>query len=350
MKHYLNLTFFCLLLFASIEYSFAQSGNVGIGTKNPDPSALLDLTSNSKGLLIPRMTTAERTAIATPANGLLVYDTDVSCIFVFNGTAIPAAWASMCSGSTGNGTFNGSRPITANVFTGQNPGTDDIGLWLESLFYPSQSPTASLTVTNGGTTASAINMEMSSPGSLSVTLNWTAARQASTQPIKAIDVNGTSVFTTSPAAGASVSGTTSATVTKNTSKSFTNLVTTTDNKTASATASVNFSWQRYWGFLSSGLADGTPFNPTDAQIISLSQEFASSAGTTKQVTPAGSQRLVIAFPASFPVSDIVIGGLGSLGTFDKTTRSFTNASGGTTSYVIYVGQSNTGSSVTFNVQ
>jgi hypothetical protein len=41
----------------------------------PDASAMLEVTSKRKGLLIPRVTTAERTAISTPATGLLVYDT-----------------------------------------------------------------------------------------------------------------------------------------------------------------------------------------------------------------------------------------------------------------------------------
>src|SRR4051812_11016285 len=54
---------------------FAQN-NVGIGTTTPNASALLELSSTSKGLLIPRMTQAQRNAIASPATGLLVYCTD----------------------------------------------------------------------------------------------------------------------------------------------------------------------------------------------------------------------------------------------------------------------------------
>lgn len=47
---------------------------IGIGTATPDTNALLDLTSSSKGLLIPRMTTSQRLAIPSPDEGLLVYD------------------------------------------------------------------------------------------------------------------------------------------------------------------------------------------------------------------------------------------------------------------------------------
>jgi hypothetical protein len=50
---------------------------------SPDASAMLDITSSDKGILIPRMTTAERTAIASPATGLLVYDTDENSFWYY---------------------------------------------------------------------------------------------------------------------------------------------------------------------------------------------------------------------------------------------------------------------------
>lgn len=64
----------CFLLFALQKRTAAQS--VGIGTNTPHPSALLELNENSKGLLIPRMTQAQRNAIANPAEALMVYQTD----------------------------------------------------------------------------------------------------------------------------------------------------------------------------------------------------------------------------------------------------------------------------------
>ncbi len=73
-----------VVLFASLM-SFAQN-NVGIGTAAPSNSALLDLTSTSRGLLIPRMTTNERTAIASPAKGLLVFDNSTNSFWFYNGT------------------------------------------------------------------------------------------------------------------------------------------------------------------------------------------------------------------------------------------------------------------------
>ena len=53
-----------------------SSGNLGLGTTSPSASAILDVTSTTKGFLPPRMTNAQRTAISSPAVGLMVYQTD----------------------------------------------------------------------------------------------------------------------------------------------------------------------------------------------------------------------------------------------------------------------------------
>ncbi len=67
-----------LLLFVWIFLciSMVSHAQVGIGTMNPDATASLELSSSSKGLLINRMTEAQREAISAPATGLMVYQTD----------------------------------------------------------------------------------------------------------------------------------------------------------------------------------------------------------------------------------------------------------------------------------
>ena len=50
----------------------------------PDSTAILDVQSSTKGLLVPRMTTAEREAIAGAATGLLVYNTDTGSYWYFD--------------------------------------------------------------------------------------------------------------------------------------------------------------------------------------------------------------------------------------------------------------------------
>lgn len=73
MKRFIFM--FCTVLFVQF---YANAQNVGISTTaaTPDGSAMLDISSTSKGLLIPRMTQTQRNAISSPANGLMVFQTD----------------------------------------------------------------------------------------------------------------------------------------------------------------------------------------------------------------------------------------------------------------------------------
>ena len=72
-----NLPTLCLIGFLSASQLPAQTV---IGGTTPHPSAVLDVQSNNKGLLPPRLTTAERNLIAEPATGLLVFNTTLNCI------------------------------------------------------------------------------------------------------------------------------------------------------------------------------------------------------------------------------------------------------------------------------
>lgn len=67
---------FHLLLLVSFFLLIESKAQVGIGTATPDASAQLDVSSTTKGFLLPRMTLQQRTAIANPAAGLLVFQTD----------------------------------------------------------------------------------------------------------------------------------------------------------------------------------------------------------------------------------------------------------------------------------
>ena len=63
-----------LLLAVVISFNYCAFSQVGIGTATPEPSSILDISSTDKGMLAPRMTTVQRIAILSPADGLLVYD------------------------------------------------------------------------------------------------------------------------------------------------------------------------------------------------------------------------------------------------------------------------------------
>ncbi len=77
------LGFLLIVLPAMLD---AQTGNAGLGTTNPDPSAKFDIVSNTQGFLMPRMSSAEREAIVNPAAGLMVYDTNSESHWYFNGS------------------------------------------------------------------------------------------------------------------------------------------------------------------------------------------------------------------------------------------------------------------------
>lgn len=106
MKH-----LFMLLFFITISVN----AQVGIGTTTPDPSSILDIVDTNKGILVPRMTMAERNAIITPATGLLIYQTDNTAgFYYFNGTNWSGFGEGLTWGLTGNA---GTSPSTSLLGT-----------------------------------------------------------------------------------------------------------------------------------------------------------------------------------------------------------------------------------------
>ncbi len=93
-------TFFLLLalfpFWLNAQSNIQQSVSVNSTGTAPDASAQLDVSSTDKGMLVPRMTTAQRTAIASPATGLLVFDTNTGGFWFYNGTV----WTSLSSDGT----------------------------------------------------------------------------------------------------------------------------------------------------------------------------------------------------------------------------------------------------------
>ena len=108
-----------------IGYLFTGTANaqgVAISTSSTPPanSAMLDVTSTTKGLLIPRMTSAQRTAIASPAEGLIVYETSSDQFYYYDGTV----WKPLLSSTAGwNVTGNAGTSASTN-FIGTTDVTD----------------------------------------------------------------------------------------------------------------------------------------------------------------------------------------------------------------------------------
>ncbi len=75
----------CIFTLAYTQSIFEQPVSIDEGGSDPDLSSILDISSTDKGLLIPRMSTGDRTGINNPANGLLVFDTTLSLFFYYSG-------------------------------------------------------------------------------------------------------------------------------------------------------------------------------------------------------------------------------------------------------------------------
>jgi hypothetical protein len=112
--------FSIFLLAMLVNFSFAQ---VGINTTSPDASAELDVFSNSKGLLLPRLTTtAINTLTATASEGLIVFNTTTKQFWGYNGTS----WQILTTSNAPTGT-----PVTATFasweLSGMPGGTNNFG-------------------------------------------------------------------------------------------------------------------------------------------------------------------------------------------------------------------------------
>ena len=120
------------ILFITLFLPFIWKGS-GLSAQNiaitdddaytANTSAMLDIKSITKGLLIPRLTTAQRNSISTPATGLLVFDTSLSGFYYYNGSA----WINLSSGSSSGLLWSYSSP---NVYlTGTS---DKVGIGTSS--------------------------------------------------------------------------------------------------------------------------------------------------------------------------------------------------------------------------
>lgn len=132
----LKLFFFCFLFL--LNYSFAQ---VGIGTTTPNPSSILELSSSDKAFVLPRV--ANTAAIATPIDGMLIYDLSSNCIKSYEN----GAWTNCLSSG-------GSSTVEANCNTNGFLGSYTSGLTLSGC-------TFSVTITNNSFSTASLSFSTS---------------------------------------------------------------------------------------------------------------------------------------------------------------------------------------------
>lgn len=87
----------CMLLITGFTQELL-SQSVGIGTNTPSNSAALDIKSTEKGVLFPRLTSAQRNAIVNPANGLHIFNLDEKCLNFYD--SLYKTWNCYCETDT----------------------------------------------------------------------------------------------------------------------------------------------------------------------------------------------------------------------------------------------------------
>ena len=123
MKYTIIAALIAIALLGSSHFAKAQGMAVNNTGAAANSSAMLDVSSTNQGMLAPRMTSAQRTAISSPATGLLVYQTDGTAgFYYFNGSA----WTLFSA--TGSGATPGGIPYTC-----ANHSTTTIGSIMFSL-------------------------------------------------------------------------------------------------------------------------------------------------------------------------------------------------------------------------
>ena len=136
---------------------------VGVGTLTPDASAQMDITSAGKGLLIPRMNAAARNGIASPATGLLVYQTDAPAgFYYFDGVVWNGVGTTTVTGFSGN--ISSAAVSASTTFTGWSTAAP---------FYNSGSfnpVTGQFTVPSTGTYAITASINYNTTASVSISL------------------------------------------------------------------------------------------------------------------------------------------------------------------------------------
>lgn len=108
-----KLSYFLIAVGLVLAIFIPAAAQLGIGTNTPDPSAALDIVSTTQGVLHPRLTTTQRNAISSPAEGLTIYNTTDKCLQVWDG----AAWKCAVGSSSSSGTTNGGANATGGVDT-----------------------------------------------------------------------------------------------------------------------------------------------------------------------------------------------------------------------------------------
>jgi hypothetical protein len=242
--------------------------------------------------------------------------------------------------NAGNLAFNGNRAVTRSGLPAINTGDTTLIAWLNNYFFPSTSPVVTLALDD-------YSMEFETAGA---SYTWytlhTITRPVACTTITSITINGTQIAIDNPFNEGHVqTGSAPITVPRNTNSTHTIIATAQDGKTGTASRTVTWYWKRYWGSFISAVPPTDPsFTITDDDIlynldpagITPGNELSTTRVKTYNGINAAGNYLVFAFPSSWGTPVFVINGLISTAFTRVRNNSFTNASGGSTTYQVWV--------------
>src|SRR5258708_7619554 len=120
-----------LLVFLSFVISpnlFAQNVSVNADGSLADTSAMLDVSSTTKGFLLPRMTTTQQNSVILPAKGLTIFNTTLNSIMINTGSALSPVWSGLAAGAIDTSSIANFSVKVRSLFSSTAPITYSNGL------------------------------------------------------------------------------------------------------------------------------------------------------------------------------------------------------------------------------
>ena len=172
---------------------YNNGAGVGIGTLGAtDASAKLEVASTTQGFLLPRMTTVERNAIASPAQSLIIFNTTTNCLEMY----VSGNWISISCGCSSPGTPSGISGL-ASVCASQAGVSYSISPVSGATSYTWTVPSGASVVSGQGTTSVSVNF-----GNSAGTVSVTASNNCGTSAASTLTIS----LTSAPATPGSISG------------------------------------------------------------------------------------------------------------------------------------------------
>lgn len=240
---------------------------------------------------------------------------------------------------TPNLKFNGNRTVTRPGLPAINTGDSALLKWIDNYFFPEPAPVVNITPTSN-------SLEyMSTGAAITTNLTYSVTRPSQSTAISSITINGSSITPDPLNEGETQTGTLiNQVLNRNIVTTYAITAFNSSGYSSTKTTTVQWYWKRYWGsFVSAYPPTDVRFSISDAEILALTgagigtgSELSTTLVKNYDGINAGGKYLVFAWPSSWGNPQFVINGLISTAFTKVRSNSFTNASGGSTSYDVWV--------------